>query len=113
MFADKSMQGLTFLLSALLSQVGEIERPYPTLHYACRWRGLLFCVMAPGCRWEAPRLYGASCSSLDLCQTALKQKKAQESNPGCSLVLSGLCAVSCSRISCLHGPLWRVDTPLL
>lgn len=31
MFADKSMQGLTFLLSAFLCQVGKIERPYPAL----------------------------------------------------------------------------------
>lgn len=31
MFADKSMQGLTFLLSGFLRQVGKIERPYPVL----------------------------------------------------------------------------------
>lgn len=31
MFADKSMQRSTFLLSAFLCQVGKIERPYPAL----------------------------------------------------------------------------------
>ncbi|KAK7803974.1 hypothetical protein U0070_012441 [Myodes glareolus] len=73
-----------------------------------------FCLMAPDCKWKAPRLEGASCSSLALCTVAHMQKEARESNPGCNLVRAAcLYAVSCSLIPCPHGPLRRTGTPLL
>lgn len=105
MFADKSMQGLTFLLDLpSCARLGRLKGP--TLHCVCRWQGLLFRLMVPGCRWEAPRLDGASCSSLDLCQAALMQKEAQESHPGLSVQF-------CAPDPVLSWSLRRMDTLLL
>lgn len=82
MFADKSMQGLTFPLSAFLCQVGKIERPYPALCLQM----VRLALLSDGARLQmgSPEAVWSNCSSLDLCQGALMQKTARERNPGCS-----------------------------
>lgn len=102
MFADKSMQGLTFLLSAFLCQVEKIERPCPALCLQMARPALL----SDDARLQMGSLYRASCSSLDLCQAALMQKKAQESKsrlqPGAER--SVYVQFHVPRLSCPHGP---------
>lgn len=81
MFADKSMQGLTFLLSAFLCQVGKTERPCPALDLQMASLALLsdgarLQMGSPEAGWSKLLLSGPvpRCSH---------EKEAQESDPGC------------------------------
>lgn len=104
MFADKSMQGLTFLLSAFLCQVEKIERPCPALCLQMARPALL----SDGARLQMGSLE-AVWSKLLLSGSVPGRSHAKEGSreqiqaaAWCSAVC--LCAVSCSRISCPHRP---------
>jgi hypothetical protein len=113
MFADKSMQGLTFLLSAFPCQAGKIERPYTAL---CLQMARL-ALLSDGARLqmgspEAARSKLLLSGSVPGCSHAKEGSREQSRlQPGAEWSVYAQFHVPGSHT--LMGPLRRADTLLL